>query len=171
MAGVQAGELNDVKETIMNRRGFLALAAGLTMTIASPAMAEGRSTEQGITDVPSKHGVAQSLDRLEGILRSKGVTVFARIEHSAEAAKVGLTMRPAALLIFGNPKAGTPLMIASPTAALDLPLKVLAWEDEKGQVWLSYNSPAWLQRRHGLSEELVKPITGIAGLVQQAAGP
>lgn len=155
----------------MFRRSFVALAAGLTLMSAAPASAGERPADQGITDVPSKHGVGPSLDRLESILKAKGISVFARVEHSAEAAKVGLTMRPTALLIFGNPKAGTPLMIASPSVALDLPLKVLAWEDEKGQVWLSYNGPAWLQRRHGLSEELMKNVAGVAGLVQQAAGP
>jgi uncharacterized protein (DUF302 family) len=155
----------------MFRRSVVALTAGLTLVSGAPAGASERSADKGITDVPSQHGVGQSLDRLESILKSKGITVFARVEHSAEAAKVGLTMRPTALLIFGNPKAGTPLMIASPSVAIDLPLKVLAWQDEKGQVWLSYNGPAWLQRRHGLSDELVKNVAGVAGLVQQAAGP
>ncbi len=155
----------------MSRRIFASLAAGLTVLIGAPSSARASPAEAGIADVASQHGVALSLDRLESILKAKGITVFARIDHGAEAAKVGLSMRPATLLIFGHPKAGTPLMIASPSVALDLPLKVLAWEDEKGQVWLSYNSPAWLQRRHGLSEALVKNIAGVVGLVQQAAGP
>ena len=155
----------------MNRRSVVAIAAGLTMLLTSQASAVDHPTDAGITDVASKHGVAESLDRLESILKAKGITVFARIDHGAEATKVGLTMRPTALLVFGNPKAGTPLMVASPSVALDLPLKVLAWEDEKGQVWLSYNSPVYLQRRHGLKEEQVKSIAGIAGLVQQAAAP
>ena len=154
----------------MFRRTIVALTAGLTLCIGQ-TLAEDKSADAGITDVASKHGVSQSLDRLESILKAKGVTVFARIEHSAEAAKVGMKMRPTALLIFGNPKAGTPLMIASPTVAIDLPLKVLAWEDEKGQVWLSYNSPAYLQKRHGLKDDLMKSIAGISALVQQAAAP
>jgi uncharacterized protein (DUF302 family) len=155
----------------MFRRGIAALTAVLTMCSGAEVLAEDQSADMGITNVASKHAVGPSLDRLESILKAKGMTVFARIEHSAEAAKVGLSMRPTALLIFGNPRAGTPLMIASPSMALDLPLKVLAWEDEKGQVWLSYNSPTYLQRRHGLKEELLKNIAGISSLVQQAASP
>jgi uncharacterized protein (DUF302 family) len=154
----------------MSRRRIATLTASL-MCLGAPALADEASAETGIITVASRHGVTESLDRLESILKAKGIIVFARIEHSAEAAKIGLTMRPAALLIFGNPKTGTPLMIASPTVALDLPLKVLAWEDQKGQVWLSYNSPRFLQRRHGLTDELVKSIAGIAALVDQAAAP
>jgi uncharacterized protein (DUF302 family) len=155
----------------MSRRTVLTLAAALITSLAGRASAGARSPEAGIIDVASRGGVAQSLDRLEGLLKTKGIMVFARIEHSAEAAKVGLAMRPTALLIFGNPKAGTPLMVASPTMALDLPLKVLAWEDEKGQVWLSYNSPGYLQRRHVLTDEQAQSLAGIAALVQQAAAP
>lgn len=155
----------------MYRRTVVALAAGLITLLANQASAAEPPADAGITTVASKHGAAQSLDRLEAILESKGITVFARIEHSAEAAKVGLALRPTALLIFGNPKAGTPLMVASPSAALDLPLKVLAWEDEKGQAWLSYNSPAFLQRRHGLTEDQAKSLAGVSALVQQAAAP
>jgi len=155
----------------MSRRSVLALTVGLTMCSAGSGLAREGSVEAGITDVASKHGVAQSLDRLESILKAKGIHIFARIEHSAEAAKVGLSMRPTALLIFGNPRAGTPLMVASPSVALDLPLRVLAREDEKGRVWLSYNTPAYLVKRHGLKEELVRNIEGIAALVEQAASP
>jgi len=153
----------------MVRGSIVALAAGLSMCSGGSALAGEGPVEAGITDVASRHSVAQSLDRLESILKAKGITVFARIEHSAEAAKFGLSMRSMALLIFGNPKAGTPLMITSPRVALDLPLKVLAWEDEKGQVWLSYNNPAYLVKRHGLKEDLVKNISGISALVEQAA--
>ena len=96
------------------------------------------------------------------------MTVFALVDHSGEAEKAGLTMRPTQLLIFGSPKGGTPLMVAAPRLAIDLPLKALAWQDEAGQVWLSYNSPEYLQQRHGFPAELMKNIAGIAGLVQRA---
>jgi uncharacterized protein (DUF302 family) len=105
---------------------------------------------------------------LKSVLGAKGITAFALIDHSGEAAKVGMKMHPTQLLIFGNPRAGTPVMQASPTAAIDLPMKALAWEDTDGQVWLSYNDPAYLKHRFGLSEEDVKGIAGIGGLIEQA---
>lgn len=124
--------------------------------------------DNGIVDVPSRYPVPETLARLEEILKDKGITVFALIDHSGEAEKAGLKMRPTQLLVFGSPKAGTPLMVAAPRLAIDLPLKALAWQDEKGQVWLSYNAPEYLQQRHGFPEALVKNIAGIAGLVEQA---
>src|ERR1700689_463826 len=99
--------------------------------------------DNGIIDVPSPYSVPETLMRLRSILKEKGVTVFALICHSGEAGKAGLSMRPTQLLIFGSPKGGTPLMVAAPRLAIDLPLKALAWRDEKGQVWLSYNSPEY----------------------------
>jgi uncharacterized protein (DUF302 family) len=122
----------------------------------------------GIVDVPSRYSVPETLARLQTILKEKGMTVFALVDHSGEAEKAGLTMRPTQLLIFGSPKGGTPLMVAAPRLAIDLPLKALAWQDEAGQVWLSYNSPEYLQQRHGFPAELMKNIAGIAGLVQRA---
>jgi uncharacterized protein (DUF302 family) len=122
----------------------------------------------GMIDVRSHYSVPETLARLQTILKEKGITVFAFIDHSGEAAKVGLTMRPTQLLIFGSPKGGTPLMVATPRLAIDLPLKVLAWQDEQGQVWLSYNSPEYLQQRHGFPGELIKNISGIAALVEKA---
>jgi uncharacterized protein (DUF302 family) len=122
----------------------------------------------GIIDVPSRYSVPETLARLGSILKEKGITIFALIDHSGEAEKAGLQMRPTQVLIFGSPQAGTPLMIASPRLAIDLPLKALAWQDEQGQVWLSYNSPEYLQERHGFPAELVKNISGIAGLIQKA---
>jgi uncharacterized protein (DUF302 family) len=124
--------------------------------------------DNGIVDVRSRYPVPETLARLEEILKDKGITVFALIDHSGEAEKAGLKMRPTQLLVFGSPKAGTPLMVAAPRLAIDLPLKALAWQDEKGQVWLSYNAPEYLQQRHGIPEALVKNIAGIAGLVEQA---
>jgi uncharacterized protein (DUF302 family) len=122
----------------------------------------------GIVDVASRYSVPETLARLQTILKEKGLTVFALVDHSGEAEKAGLAMRPTQLLIFGSPKGGTPLMVAAPRLAIDLPLKASAWQDESGQVWLSYNSPEYLQQRHGFPVDLMKNIAGIAGLVQKA---
>src|ERR1700688_2624652 len=107
--------------------------------------------EPGIVTIPSHQSVDQTVQKIEGILQSKGVKLFALVDHSGEAEKLGMRMRPTKLLIFGNPIAGTPLMIASPSIAIDLPLKVLVSEDAAGKVWISYNAPAYLQSRHGLA--------------------
>ncbi len=123
----------------------------------------------GIVQKRSNHSVDQTVDRLKNILQAKGVTLFALIDHSGEALKVGLTMRPAKLLIFGNPKAGTPLMQASPGVALDLPLKILVREDAEGKTWVSYNSPSYLQKRHNLPPELLQNISVIETLAAKAA--
>jgi uncharacterized protein (DUF302 family) len=128
----------------------------------------GTLMSSGIIDVLSRYTVPETLARLQSILKEKALTVFALIDHSGEAEKAGLTMRPTQLLIFGSPKGGTPLMVAAPRLSIDLPLKALAWQDEHGQVWLSYNSPEYLQERHGFPAELMKNIAGIAGLVQKA---
>jgi uncharacterized protein (DUF302 family) len=124
--------------------------------------------ERGIIDVPSRYSVPETLERLEAILKEKGITVFALVDHSGEAEKSGLKMRPTQLLIFGSPKGGTPLMVAAPRLAIDLPLKALAWQDEQGQVWLSYNSAEYLQQRHGFPTELMRNIAGIGALIQTA---
>ncbi|MDQ1404537.1 MAG: hypothetical protein QOG55_166 [Acidobacteriaceae bacterium] len=126
------------------------------------------ATNNGIVNKPSKHSVEQTVEALSNILKSKGVAVFALIDHSGEAEKVGLKMRPTKLLIFGNPKAGTPLMLASPSSAIDLPLKLLVWEDAQGKVWVSYNSPEYLRERHGLPQELMQNIAIIEGLATKA---
>ncbi|MGA2357011.1 MAG: DUF302 domain-containing protein [Terriglobales bacterium] len=123
--------------------------------------------DNGIVDVPSRYSVSDTLARLEAVLIEKGITVFALVDHSGEAEKVGLKMRPTQLLIFGSPKGGTPLMVAAPRLAIDLPLKALAWQDEKGQVWLSYNSPEYLQQRHGFPADLLKNIAGVSALIQR----
>ena len=126
------------------------------------------ATNNGIVNKPSKHSVEQTVEALSNILKSKGVAVFALIDHSGEAEKVGLKMRPTKLLIFGNPKAGTPLMLASPSSAIDLPLKILVWEDAQGKVWVSYNSPEYLRERHGLPQELMHNIAVVEGLATKA---
>ena len=126
------------------------------------------AANNGIVNKPSKQAVEQTVEALTNILKSKGIAVFALIDHSGEAEKVGLKMRPTKLLIFGNPKAGTPLMLASPRSAIDLPLKLLVWEDGQGKVWISYNSPEYLRERHGLPQELMQNIAVVETLAAKA---
>ena len=126
------------------------------------------STDNGIVNKPSRHSVDETVARLKGILQAKGVALFALVDHSGEAEKVGMKMRPTQLLVFGNPKAGTPLMLAAPSSAIDLPLKILVWEDEKSQVWISHNSPEYLQKRHGFSLDLMKNIAVVEALAVSA---
>ncbi len=125
--------------------------------------------ENGIVSQPSKHSVDDTVARLRAMLQEKGIAIFAVIDHSGEAKKVGLKMRPTKLLIFGNPKGGTPLMLAAPTTAIDLPLKLLVWEDTAGNTWISYNSPEYLRQRHGFPAELVQNIAVAAALAEKAA--
>ena len=122
----------------------------------------------GFISKPSQHSVPETIQRLGTILKSKGVAIFALVDHSGEAEKAGLKMRPTQLLIFGNPKAGTPVMVAASSTAIDLPLKALAWEDAEGKVWLSYNSPDYLQQRHGFPAELEKNLAAVEPLFDQA---
>ncbi|HVP45634.1 MAG TPA: DUF302 domain-containing protein [Bryobacteraceae bacterium] len=127
------------------------------------------SPETGIVNVSSRHSVDQTVQKFEEILQAKGVKLFALIDHSGEAEKAGMHMRPTKLLIFGNPKAGTPLMIASPSIAIDLPLKALVWEDANAQVWISYNSSAYLQARHKLPPQLLQNIAVVEAMAATAA--
>ena len=123
----------------------------------------------GIITQPSNHSVDETVQKLQEVLQTKGVRLFAVIDHSGEAEKAGLNMRPTKLLIFGNPRAGTPLMVASTTVAIDLPLKILVWADDEGRAQISYNSPAYLQARHGLPQELVQNIAVVEALAAAAA--
>ena len=134
------------------------------------AIAKTVSVENGIVTRPCLQTVDQTVQKLEAALRAKGVKLFALIDHSGEAERAGLHMPPTKLLIFGNPKAGTPLMLASPTIAIDLPLKLLVWEDAAGKAWISYNAPEYLQARHGLPAELLQNIAVVAMLAENAAG-
>lgn len=124
--------------------------------------------DNGMIHLSSPHSVAETVAALEEAVSRRGIHLAARIDHSGDAAKVGLQMPPTVLLIFGNPTAGTPLMLASPTLAIDLPLKALAWQDTDGRVWLSYNSAAYLQKRHAIPEPLLKNIAGIAAICEEA---
>src|SRR5215475_13405948 len=116
---------------------------------------EAKALDNGITSTPTKRTVEQTVEKLKFILQSKGITLFTLVDHSGEAAKIGMTMLPTKLFIFGNPKGGTPVMLASPTTAIDLPLKILVWQDGQGQVWVSYNSLAFLQQRHNLPQAVL----------------
>jgi uncharacterized protein (DUF302 family) len=127
------------------------------------------NTENGIVTIRCHQSVDQAVQKLEGILMAKGIKLFALVDHSGEAEKAGMQMRPTKLAIFGNPKAGTPLMIASPSIAIDLPLKILVWEDADGKACISYNAPAYLGKRHGLPQELLQNIAVVEALAHAAA--
>jgi uncharacterized protein (DUF302 family) len=126
---------------------------------------------QGLTTIRSNFGPQDTIDRLETAIKAKGMTVFARIDHAAGAAAVGLTLRPTEVVIFGNARGGTPLMQSVQTLGIDLPLKALVWQDTAGVTWLSYNDPAWLAERHGLSgaEAPVGAMTAALDAVAKAA--
>ena len=128
-----------------------------------------RTHGNGMADIPSNHSVDQTVEKLKGLLEAKGVTLFALVDHSGEAEKSGMKMPATKLLIFGSPKAGTPAMLAAPSIAIDLPLKVLVWEDGGGKVWVSYNSPAYLAERHGVPAELMPNIAVVEALAAKAA--
>lgn len=179
------GELNR-GETSISRFGASAVAIAFFLALIGLAMAiflvsvrnsAGTNKEtsimlmkdEGIVDTPSGHTVAETVERLKKILEAKGVTLFAFIDHSAEAEKVGMKIPPTKLLIFGNPKGGTPLMLAAPYSAIDLPLKILVWEDTQGKVWVTYNSPEYLQARHGLPPELIKNIAVVETFATKAS--
>ncbi len=122
----------------------------------------------GISNEPSRYSVDETTKRFQDLLETKGVTLFALIDHSGEARKIGIEMRPTKLLVFGSPQAGTPLMLEAPSSAIDLPLKVLVWEDSEGQVWLSYNNPRYLGQRHAIPENLLQNIAVVKGLAVSA---
>jgi uncharacterized protein (DUF302 family)/uncharacterized membrane protein YidH (DUF202 family) len=178
------------QEPLLARPSVLAITVALVLAILGVAMAiylisvrpierdnASKSREISMASIPensilhtaSNHSVDETVARLQSILQAKGVKLFTIVDHSGEAASAGLKMPNTKLLIFGHPKAGTPLMLASPTAALDLPLKILIAEDAAGKVWISYNAPAYLQARHHLPPELMPNITVIEALAAQAA--
>ena len=128
-----------------------------------------KDRDNGLIHLPAQHSVDDTVQRLQSLLSEKNIHLFAVVDHSGEAEKVGLPMRPTKLLIFGNPKGGTPLMQATPTVAIDLPLKALVWQDGEGRVWLTYNDPAYLQQRHGFPEQLIANLTAVNGLLAKAA--
>jgi uncharacterized protein (DUF302 family) len=137
--------------------GFVSLAL-ILFAITGPAGAV-----DGLVTKPSMHSVAETMDRLERAVKERDLVVIARVDHAAAAQRAGLTLRPTQLLIFGSPRAGTPLMQSARTVGIDLPLKALAWEDEHGKVWLAFNAPAWLAARHGVGGEAAEGIRAMAG--------
>ena len=138
---------------------------GFTMAAVFPWTAHAGTH---VVTTHSNYSVADTIKRIENAVTAKGMQIFARIDHSGEAKKAGLAMRPTELLIFGNPKGGTALMVAKPTAAIDLPMKALAWEDEDGNVWLTYNDPELLHERHGVPTELTSKLEPVGKLLQAA---
>ena len=145
---------------------MLALIAAICLSGAHAMAADG------LTTIKSNFGPKDTMNRLEAEVKARGMTVFAHIPHAAGAAAAGVPLRPNDLLIFGNAKVGTPLMQSAPTIGIDLPLKVLVWQDAEGATWLSYNDPAWLARRHELgsdAEATVKTLAGVLAAVTAAA--
>lgn len=151
----------------INKNSFFA-ALLLATILSTPCIAD---TADGMIQIKSNHNVAATLDKLEAVLNKKGMTIFKRVSHSAGAAKVGLELRDTELLIFGNPKVGTPLMQCQQTAALDLPQKALAYKDGKGQVWLAYNDPSYIAKRHHITgcEQTISKITNALAKLTGAA--
>ncbi len=129
----------------------------------------GETTVNGLHVLPTKHTVAEILQRVVSLARTRGLTIFAQIDFSGDAARSGLPLRPTGLVLFGNPAAGTPLIAAAPTVAIDLPLKILAWHDEQGRTWVAYNEPEYVQARHGFPAELTKNIAAIGAVAAAAA--
>jgi uncharacterized protein (DUF302 family)/uncharacterized membrane protein YidH (DUF202 family) len=144
---------------------------GIAMVIALTFLTRENTpvSDNGIVSVPSHHSVDQTVDTIQGLLKAKGIKLFALVDHSGEAKTAGLEMRPTKLLIFGNPKGGTPLMQASPSVAIDLPLKLLVAEDATGKVWISYNAPAYVQARHNLGKEFLPVLSSVEALASKAA--
>ena len=139
-----------------------------SLAVAAISAGTALAGDGTVVTKPSKYSVSETLSRLEGAVKEKGMQIFARIDHGGEAKKVGLAMRPTELLIFGNPKGGTALMVAKPTAAIDLPMKALVWEDEEGKVWLTYNSPELLHERHGVPTELTSKLDPVGKVLEAA---
>jgi uncharacterized protein (DUF302 family) len=153
----------------MARFSGLATAAALAFnTPASPTGARAMATD-GLITLRSAFGPEETMQRLEAEVQAKGLTVFAHVDHAAGAAAVGLPLRPTDLLIFGNAKGGTPLMQAQQSIGLDLPLKALVWQDEKGTTFLSYNDPHWLAQRHALDDSTRAPVEAISGALNAIA--
>jgi uncharacterized protein (DUF302 family)/uncharacterized membrane protein YidH (DUF202 family) len=154
---------------LISIRGTANLQSSNIQIMEAPmATATSAAPNNGIIDKPSNHSVDQTVEKLKNILQAKGVTLFALVDHSGEAEKAGMKMPPTKLLIFGSPKAGTPLMLAAPSIAIDLPLKILVWQDPQGKTWLSYNSPDYLKDRHSLPSDLLQNIAVVDALATKA---
>jgi len=132
-------------------------------------MSEGPAV-QGLRILPTRNSVAAILKRIQDLAHERGLTIFAQIDFSGDAERAGLTLPPTGMIIFGNPKSGTPLIAATPTVAIDLPLKILAWQDASGETWIGYNDPEYLETRHRFPPELLKNIAAVSALAGAAAG-
>lgn len=132
-------------------------------------MTDAAGADPGFIRISSLHSVSITISRLESLLQERGIVVFARIDFGGDATRAGLAMRPEQLLIFGNPKSGTPLMAAEPTVGLDLPLKTLVWEDVNGKTWIAYNDPLYIVRRHGLAPSLGANLAAVVPIIERAA--
>lgn len=132
-------------------------------------MSSSATSDLGVLRIASSHSVAETMARLEALVRERGVLIFARIDFSGDAARAGLAMRPEQMLVFGNPKAGTPLMQAEPAAGLDLPVKALVFEDAAGKTWVAWNDPHYIVRRHGLPASLAANLAAVVPLIERAA--
>lgn len=158
----------------MRRRLLLVIVALLLGTEPAWAEEQGAPAVDGLVSLKSHHDVKTTIDRLQAVLTKQGITIVARWPHDARARDVGIDLRPTELLIFGNPRLGSPLMTSRQTAGIDLPIKALAWQDEVGQVWLSYNDPAYIARRHGIAHraDIIRKMSGaLAKFSRLAAAP
>jgi uncharacterized protein (DUF302 family) len=153
----------------MKRATLLGLAALIGALTGVLIMGIRSDPERGLVRLASRHSVLDTVARLDSLLSARGIAVFARIDFSGDAHRAGLSLRPEQLLVFGNPRGGTPLMVAEPTAGIDLPFKVLVWEDTEGRSWLAYNLPDYIIARHGLDAALAKNLAALVPLVEQAA--
>src|SRR5215469_1578707 len=158
-------DLRDCNVVLANPYRKAVLLTGLLLGVPSMSIA---ADIPGVIKLPSRHSVAATIDRLEEILKQRAIVVFARIDFSGDAGRAGLSMRPEQMLIFGNPKAGTPLMVAVPAIGLDLPMKVLVWEDADGKVWAAYKDPKYLVRHYGVSADLAANLAAVVPIIERA---
>lgn len=152
-------------------KNLIAVLAVIGMVLMGAGLAQAGDAHQGMISKKSAHSVKDTLDRLAAVLKKKGLTIFARVNHGAGAKKSGIELRPTELLLFGNPKLGSHLLTSKQTAGIDLPMKALAWKDEKGQVWLTYNDPTYIAHRHGITDraKVVAKMTGALDKLTNAA--
>ena len=158
-------ELSDWHMVLATRYRLGVLLTGLSFGVSSMSIA---ADIPGVVQLPSHHSVVATVDRLESTLKLRGIRVFARIDFSGDAGRAGISMRPEQMLIFGNPKAGTPLMLAVPAIGLDLPMKALVWEDADGNVWVAYKDPTDLVRRYGVAFDLAANVAAVVPIIERA---
>ena len=163
--GSTRADLSDCNVILANLYRKAVLLTGLLLGVPSMSIA---ADIPGVVQLTSHHSVAATIDRLEDILKQRGILVFARIDFSGDAGRAGLSMRPEQMLIFGNPKAGTPLMVAVPAIGLDLPMRVLVWEDADGEVWAAYKDPKYLVRYYGVSANLAANLAAVVPIIERA---